>query len=76
MLLQLLQLREDLPPHRLRDNRTDRLIDPVQLNPQLEDFGARVRPSSRQGLKFTPRGSQAGLHTDLDVDVDQGRKAF
>ena len=69
-LLQLLQLREDLRPHRLRDNRTHRLIDPAQLNPQLEDFGAPLTPIE-DGLQL-PGGSQPGLHTDLGAIIHQG----
>src|SRR6476620_765220 len=51
LLLQLLQLRDDLPPHLLRDNSTHRLTDQVQLDLQLEDVGAPVTPVE-DGLKL------------------------
>jgi len=42
--LQLLQLRDNLRPHLLRDNSTHRLTDLAQLDPQFEDVGAALTP--------------------------------
>ena len=51
LLLQLLQLRDNLRPHLLRDSSTHRLTDQVQLDLQLEDVGAPVTPVE-DGLKL------------------------
>ena len=61
-MLRLIDLTDDLRPHRLRDNRTHRLTDLAQLDLQLEDVGAPLTPVE-DGLQFLGE-SQAGLHTD------------
>jgi hypothetical protein len=74
VLLRLIQLRDDRPPHRFRDNSTHRLTGLVQRYLQLEDFGVPLTPVE-DGLQLLG-GAQAGLHTDLGAIVYQGAERF
>ena len=74
MLLQLLQLLDNLRPHRLRDNRKHRITELAQPDPHHQQITAVV-PGIDQRLQPTRR-DHARVDIDLGVRVDKGLITF